>query len=92
MIDDPELLDIRLYKSACVSIHWESMFARPMWNTYDMMRQHEILNKTAELIDVGTILPINGKNLGTINAANLREAHALIESDKSIGKIVLSGF
>jgi hypothetical protein len=30
--------------------------------------------------------------LGVINAANLRQAHELVESGKSVGKIVLSGF
>ena len=32
------------------------------------------------------------QNLGTINAANLKKAHALIESGTSIGKVVLEGF
>jgi len=32
------------------------------------------------------------ENLGTVNADNLRRAHALLESGKAIGKIVLEGF
>jgi len=30
-------------------------------------------------------------SMGAINAANLRKAHALLESGKAIGKIVLGG-
>jgi hypothetical protein len=33
-----------------------------------------------------------GEHFGTINAANLRRAHELLESGKSKGKIVLEGF
>ncbi|MGJ8681073.1 MAG: zinc-binding alcohol dehydrogenase family protein, partial [Paraglaciecola sp.] len=40
----------------------------------------------------GYIRTTVGKNLGTINAKNLRAAHEVLESGKSIGKIVLEGF
>ena len=33
-----------------------------------------------------------GETFGTINAANLKRAHALIETGKAKGKIVLEGF
>jgi hypothetical protein len=32
------------------------------------------------------------QHYGTINATNLKKAHALLESGKSIGKVVLEGF
>lgn len=92
LIDEPEPLDLRPYKFQCVSIHWEAMFTRPMQNTPDMIRQHEILNEVAGLIDSGAIRAVATQNLGTINAANLRKAHALVETGTTIGKIVLSGF
>ncbi|NYT63328.1 zinc-binding alcohol dehydrogenase family protein [Alcaligenaceae bacterium] len=92
LIDDPEPLDLRLYKSNSVSIHWEAMFTRPMQNTPDMIRQHEILNTISQLIDSGAIRATATQNLGTINAANLRKAHSLIEGGHTIGKIVLEGF
>lgn len=92
LIDDPEPLDLRLYKMKSVSIHWEAMFTRPMQNTPDMIRQHEILNDVADLIDSGAIRATAAQNLGGITAANLRKAHALIESGHTVGKIVLSGF
>jgi NADPH:quinone reductase-like Zn-dependent oxidoreductase len=79
-------------KRKSASLHWEFMFARPMFDTPDMQKQHELLNETARLIDAGIIKTTVAETFGAINAANLRRAHALIESGRSIGKIVLDGF
>jgi hypothetical protein len=40
----------------------------------------------------GYIQTTSGKNLGTINAENLKAAHEELGSGKAIGKIVLEGF
>jgi len=92
LIDDPKLLDISKLKQKSISLHWEFMFTRSMFNADDINQQHKILNKVSELIDKGFIKTTVGKNLGTINAANLRTAHEELESGKSIGKIVLEDF
>ncbi len=93
LIDDPKApLDISLLKGKSVSIHWESMFTRSTFQTADMERQHEILNEAARLVDAGTIRTTLADVIGPVNAANLRRAHALIESGRTWGKIVLSGF
>jgi len=75
-----------------LSLHWEFMFARSMFQASDMDEQGRMLNQVAELIDAGHIKTTIGKNLGQITAKNLRLAHAELESGKSIGKIVLEGF
>ena len=92
LIDDPQTLDIKKLKQKSISLHWEFMFTRSMFNTTDIIEQHHLLNKVAELIDQGYIKTTVGKNLGAINATNLKAAHAELESGKSIGKIVLEGF
>jgi len=92
LIDDPQSIDIKKLKPKSISLHWEFMFTRSMFNTADMSEQHRLLTKVADLIDQGYLQTTVGKNLGTINAENLRAAHQLIESGKSIGKIVLEGF
>jgi zinc-binding alcohol dehydrogenase family protein len=92
LIDDPKSLDISKLKQKSLSLHWEFMFTRSMFKTKDMIEQHHILNKVSQLIDQGYIQTTVGKNLGTINAKNLKAAHKEIESGKSIGKIVLEGF
>lgn len=92
IIDDPDPVDLRLFKAKSISIHWESMFTRSMFQTADMQRQHDILNRIAELLDRGELRALDKVHLGQINAANLRQAHQLIEGGHAIGKIVLEGF
>jgi zinc-binding alcohol dehydrogenase family protein len=92
LIDDPEPLDLRLVKFKSVSIHWEAMFTRPLFTTPDILRQHEILEEVAKLADAGALRATAGQNFGPINAENLRRAHAAIEGDRVVGKIVLEGF
>jgi len=93
LIDDPkEPVDVRQFKRKALSIHWETMFARPVFQTADMIEQHKLLTQVAELIDAGKIKTTLSDVLGPINATNLKAAHALIESGKTRGKLVLSGF
>jgi zinc-binding alcohol dehydrogenase family protein len=92
LIDDPAKLDASALKRKSISLHWEFMFTRSMYQTADMLKQHELLDRVATLIDQGVIMTTVGEHFGTINAENLRKAHALIESNKAIGKLVLEGF
>lgn len=93
LIDDPkEPMDLRPFKSKALSIHWEMMFARPVWQTADMIEQHKLLNHVAELVDAKKIRTTLSEVLGTISAANLKKTHAMIESNRTKGKLVLSGF
>ena len=92
LIDDPDGLDVLKLKRKSLSLHWEFMYTRSMFETPDMIEQHNLLNRVAELIDAGTLKTTVGEHFGVINAANLRRAHALLESGKAKGKIVLEGF
>ncbi|MCE3043952.1 zinc-binding alcohol dehydrogenase family protein [Legionella sp. 16cNR16C] len=92
LIDNPESLDIKLFKLKSISIHWEMMYTRSMFKTPDMIKQHQILSDVAKMVDAGTIKTTLNENLGKITAANLQQAHSLLESGKSVGKIVLEGF
>jgi NADPH2:quinone reductase len=92
VIDDPPSLDAAPLKAKAASLHWEAMFVRSRFHTPDMIAQHELLDEVAKLVDAGVIRTTVAAELGTINAANLKKAHALIESGKSRGKVVLEGF
>lgn len=92
LIDDPENFFINPFKTKSISIHWESMFTRSTFQTKDISRQGDILNKISKLVNDQRVKTTLGQNLGKINAENITRAHALIESAKSIGKIVLEGF
>ncbi|WP_434212606.1 zinc-binding alcohol dehydrogenase family protein [[Pseudomonas] boreopolis] len=92
LIDDPAGLDVLLLKRKSISLHWELMFTRPLFGTEDMIAQHHLLERVASLVDAGTLRTTLGEHYGKISAENLRRAHALIESGRARGKIVLEGF
>ncbi|MEO3738304.1 zinc-binding alcohol dehydrogenase family protein [Shewanella baltica] len=93
LIDDPKgPLDVMKLKRKSLSLHWELMFTRSLYQTEDMIAQHHLLNRLSALIDTSELQSTFGEHYGTINAQNLIKAHTLIESGKAIGKIVLEGF
>lgn len=92
LIDDPPPLDIMKLKRKSLSLHWELMFTRPLYGTADIEEQHALLNRVSAMVDEGRIRTTMSAHFGTINAANLLRAHALIESGTSRGKVVLEGF
>lgn len=92
LIDDPASLNVNLLKGKSVSLHWELMFTRSSFQTDDMIAQHDMLEDVANLIDNGVLRTTLDKVLGKINAANLKQAHALLESGRSTGKLVLEGW
>ncbi len=92
LIDDPAAIDVRELKQKSASLHWEYMFARPVFDTPDLEQQHQLLEQVAALVDQGKLRTTVSEHFGPINAANLTRAHALIESGKARGKVVLEGF
>jgi NADPH2:quinone reductase len=92
LIDDPPALDVNPFKAKSVSIHWELMFTRSTFDTADVAEQGVLLDEVSRLVDQGAIRTTLAERFGAINAANLRRAHALIESGRAKGKIALAGF
>ncbi|WP_137822948.1 zinc-binding alcohol dehydrogenase family protein [Pseudomonas sp. D(2018)] len=92
LIDDPAQLDVAKLKRKSLSLHWEFMYTRSMFQTPDILEQHRLLERVSQLIDAGVLKTTLGEHFGRINAANLRRAHALLESGTAKGKIVLEGF
>jgi zinc-binding alcohol dehydrogenase family protein len=92
LIDDPDVLDITSLKLKCVSVHWELMFTRSLFQTRDMIEQHRLLTDVAELVDAGVLRTTLTNDAGQISATNLLRVHALVESGRTFGKTVLSGF
>ena len=92
LIDDPASFDIALLKRKSISIHWEFMFTRSMFATADIAEQGALLDEVARLVDAGSLRTTLGETYGTITAANLERAHTMLESGRSIGKIVLEGW
>lgn len=92
LIDDPATLDIKKFKTKSVSVHWELMFTRSIFNTADIDQQGKLLNEVSRLIDEGILRTTLTERYSPIDADNLKHVHTLIESGKARGKIVLEGF
>lgn len=90
LIDDPATLDAMPLKRKSISLHWEFMFTRSMYRAADMIEQHKLLGRVAALLDDGVLKTTVGEHYGDITVDNLRRAHAVLESSKAVGKIVLS--
>lgn len=92
LIDDQEVLNIGGFQRKSVSVHWELMFTRSMFNTADVAEQGKLLGEVSRLVDGGVLRSTMTKRYSPINASNLKQAHTLIESNKARGKVVLEGF
>ena len=92
LIDDPGALDIAPLKPKALSVSWEFMFTRSMFNTADMQAQHALLNRVADLIDEGVLVSTVQRHGGGLSVDTLRRAHEFQESGTAIGKTVLDGF
>lgn len=85
-------LNISALWEKCASIHFEYVFARGMQKTPTISAQHRTLEAIAHLVDSGVLRTTLTEHYGTIDAANLKRAHAAVETAKVRGKIVLEGF
>lgn len=92
LIDDPAALDILPFKRKAVSVHWELMFTRPIFQTPDMAEQGRLLDEIGQLVETQRLRSTLTDVLSPINASNLAKAHAMIESGRTRGKIVLEGW
>lgn len=88
-IDDPVGLDLGALKAKSITWHWELMFTRPLFE-YDMTYQQQLLIRTAQLVDKGTIRSTVTKTIDGFDAAGLREAHRDVESGRMVGKVVVT--
>ncbi|WP_334074594.1 MULTISPECIES: zinc-binding alcohol dehydrogenase family protein [Paenibacillus] len=92
IVETDELLNLTLLKNKSVTFVWELMFTRSTYQTPDMIEQHNLLNEIARLVDDGVLRTTTNETLTPINAANLRKAHATLETGRAVGKVVLEGF
>jgi zinc-binding alcohol dehydrogenase family protein len=91
-IDEPEGLDLLPLKPKSISFHWEFMFTRPLYETPDMIAQHDLLEQVAELAEAGSIRSTLRAELEPFGAATLRRAHEMVEGGHMVGKVVVTGF
>ena len=92
IVENSGPIDLNLLKSKSASFAWEFMFTRSIFKTPDMDAHGAILDEVASLIDAKKLRTTLTETLTPINAANLRQAHARLESGRTIGKLALAGW
>ncbi len=83
-------LDIAPLATKSAGFVWELMFTRSMFNTSDMIRQQDILAEIAQLLDEGRIKSTLTQTFTGFDVNTFKEAHRVIESGKSIGKLAIT--
>ena len=76
-------------KNKSATFSWEFMFTRSSFETEDMIEQHHILNKVADLLDQGVLKTTLKETLIGFSADNLKKAHQQLENGTTIGKIAI---
>jgi NADPH:quinone reductase-like Zn-dependent oxidoreductase len=90
LIDDPvDSLDITVFKLKSVTLSWEFMYTRSMFETDDMSEQGKVLSTVAELLDEGTLVSTRQKTLNGLTPGNIQAMHIKQESGTMMGKQVL---
>jgi zinc-binding alcohol dehydrogenase family protein len=89
VIDDPKTLDVVPLKRKSVALVWELMFTRSLYQTRDLAEQGHILDAVAGLVDGGVLRSTATERVPALTVASLQQAHALVESGRMRGKLVL---
>src|SRR6266516_5184547 len=92
IVEMEEPVDLTALQRKSATFVWEWMFTRAFFQTGDMIEQHHLLNKLADLVDAGKIRTTLSERLEPITAANVRRAHKQVEMGSMMGKIVLENF
>jgi NADPH:quinone reductase-like Zn-dependent oxidoreductase len=92
IVGNAKPLPMDLVRSKSATVCWELMFTRPRFKTADMIEQHKLLDQVADWLDAGKLRTTLRETLTPINAVNLRQAHAQLESGTTIGKLALRGW
>lgn len=91
IVETEKPVELGLLKDKSATFTWEFMFTKSNYQT-NLITQHNFLNDIARMIDEKEIHATINQNYGPINAENLKKAHKQLESDTTIGKIVLENF
>ena len=90
IVENAQPLNQDKLKSKSAALHWEFMYTRSMYQTADMARQGEILNKVAELVDEGVVESSLSETLHGLSVESISEAHRKVLEGHMRGKVVVA--
>ncbi len=82
-------LNLNVLKNKSVTFSYEFMYTRSMFTTEDIAQQHQILNQVADMLDAGSLKTTLTTSLDGFTVDNLKKAHAMQESGRTIGKTAI---
>lgn len=88
IVDSQDPLDMNILKPKSVSFSWEFMFTHGNFHV-DLEKQGQALKAVSKLIDAHKITSTLYQELSPLNEETLSKAHEIIESNQSIGKLVI---
>jgi NADPH2:quinone reductase len=89
VVDFSPSLDANALMLKSLSLHLEMVFSRILHGT-DVHRQSSILEEIADLVVAGRIRPITTTRLNGLSLDAMRAAHELVETTRTIGKVVIA--
>lgn len=89
IVDFAKSVNLNILKPKSVSLVWEFMMTRSMFETDDMAQQHQLLDIFSSVVDEGAVKSTMKNMLGDLTVENIVKAHNLIEQGSTIGKLVL---
>ncbi|HAT54620.1 MAG TPA: alcohol dehydrogenase [Lactobacillus sp.] len=91
IVENQQPLPMGLLKNKAASFDWEYMFAKSDYQV-DLASQGQLLERISQLVDEHAIETTLTTTIDSgINADNLRAAHRLVEENKMVGKVVVTG-
>jgi zinc-binding alcohol dehydrogenase family protein len=87
--ENKEPFNIDPLKNKGQQFKWEFMFAKGNYE-HEMQTQGDALNMISKLLEAGTLQSTLSQTFQGINAANILESYDLLDSGKTLGKIVLT--
>jgi len=84
-----QLDDVSQLMAKSATLAWELMFTRSTFQTDDMIEQHRILDRIAELADAGRLRTTLTRTLRGLTAESHRQAHELVEAGHMTGKLAI---
>jgi NADPH:quinone reductase-like Zn-dependent oxidoreductase len=90
-ITNHDSLDATPLRPKSVSVHWEDVVTRMAFGIpSDLIAYRRILEEIASLAETGVLRSTATRELIPINAASIREGHALVEGGRMLGKVVIA--
>ncbi len=88
VVDVASPLDASVLLQKSASLHMEMVFSRTL-HRVNIQAQGEILNAVSSLVADGRLTPIATTRLVGLTPETLRKAHELVESRRTIGKVII---